>query len=111
MYGGKTKKLTFGLDFDDTVTQNQPLFLAMIQLIQEHGCEVLIVTARQQSGWDEGLRKFHLDSGIDVIFTGAKAKCDIVEIDIWIDDFPLAITHDFKEFGWRPSDSTKKDIV
>lgn len=111
MYGARTKKLMFGLDYDDTVTENPALFLAMVKLIQEYGCDVLIVTARQQSGWDEGLRKFHAESEIDVIFTGAKAKCDIVGIDIWIDDFPLAITHDFKEFGWRPSESTKKDIV
>lgn len=111
MYNSKTKPLTFGLDFDDTVTKNIPLFTTIVDAIYKHGGEVYIVTARQQNGWCEKLRSFHEDTGVAVIFTGATAKRDLAEIDIWIDDFPLAITHDFKETKWQPSDSTKKDFL
>ncbi len=110
MYGGKTKKLTFGIDFDDTITKHPEMFSKIINTMIDYGCDIYIVTARQQSGWCEKLRAFHLATGIDVIFTGATAKHDVVDIDIWIDDFPLAITHDFRETGWSPSASIKKDI-
>ena len=111
MYNSTTKKLTFGLDFDDTVTKAPEMFIEIIEVIKKHGGDIYIVTARQQNGWCEHLRKFNATTGVDVIFTGTKAKHEVVEIDIWIDDFPLAITHDFKEFGWRPSETIKKDIV
>lgn len=111
MYGRETKKLTFGLDFDDTVTKNIPMFMDIVDAICKHGGDIYIVTARQENGWCEKLRGFSEDTGIHVIFTGARAKRDIAEIDIWIDDFPLAITHDFKESKWAPSEETKKDFL
>lgn len=110
MYGSTERPLTFGLDFDDTVTKNIPLFKDIVGIILSHGVDIYIVTAREQDYWCDKLRKFSNDTGVKVIFTGCKAKQDIAEIDIWIDDFPLAITHDFKETGWSPSDSTKQYI-
>ncbi len=111
MYGRDMKKLAFGLDFDDTVTKNPAMFKDIIDVIFKHGGDVYIVTARQPNGWCHELRGFSEDTGVHVIFTGAKAKRDLTEIDIWIDDFPLAITHDFKETKWAPSESTKKDFL
>ena len=110
MYGKDMKKLTFGLDFDDTITKNEKMFISIINAITKNGGEVYIVTARQKNGWCEDLRRFSEQMELTVIFTGTKAKRDVADIDIWIDDFPLAITHDFKETGWSPSESTKKDI-
>ena len=111
MYGKEMKKLTFGLDFDDTVTKNVDMFKDIVDVILKHGGDIYITTARSNNGWCRELREFHNDTGVSVIFTGSKAKQDVAEIDIWIDDFPLAITHDFKEFGWRPSESIENDII
>lgn len=111
MYGESDKKLTFGIDFDDTITKNENMFLVLIDTIKRFGGDVYIVTARQNHGWCHKLRVFSDRADVTVIFSGSKAKVDVAEIDIWIDDFPLAITHDFKEYGWTPSETTKKDIV
>lgn len=105
MYGVSRRPLTFGLDFDDTVTRNPDLFKEIIAVIIKYGAEVYITTARDKSMWCEQLSKFVEETNITVIFTSTKAKQDVAEVDIWIDDFPLAITHDFKETGWTPSSS------
>jgi hypothetical protein len=111
MYGSKDRRLIFGIDFDDTITKDLGLFVTLIDVMKQYGADVYIVTARQENGWCPTLREFSEKVDVKVIFSGAKAKHDVAEIDIWIDDFPLAITHDFKEYGWRPSKSTEKDIV
>lgn len=108
MYNSPTRKLTFGLDFDDTVTKDPAMFFDIVNAIIRNGGDVYIVTARQKNGWCEKLREFSEDTGVGVIFTGATAKQDVAEVDIWIDDFPLAITHDFKETRWTPSESAKE---
>ncbi len=111
MYGKLDRKITFGLDFDDTVTKNTVMFVDIVNAIKKNGGDVYIVTARQKNGWCNDLRKFSEQMDLTVIFTGATAKHDVAEIDIWIDDFPLAITHDFKEARWKPSESTQKEFL
>ncbi len=110
MYNTKHRKKTIGLDFDDTVTLNPAMFKEMIEVFKRHDFEVYIVTARSQNQWCALLREF-AELVENVIFTDCRAKCDIVEIDIWIDDFPLAITHDFKGARWQPSENTKKTLL
>jgi len=107
VYGGKNRGLIFGIDFDDTITKAPALFEELINLLKRHGCEVYIVTARERGAYCEALRKFEpLVDG--VIFCSNKAKQDVAEIDIWIDDFPLAITHDFKETCWSAGEGILK---
>ncbi len=108
MYGSDKKKLTFGLDFDDTVTRNMPMFIDIVNTILKHGGDIYIVTARAENGWCYELREFVEETGLTVIFSEATAKQDIAEIDIWIDDFPLAITHSYKETHFVPNEKTKK---
>jgi hypothetical protein len=108
MYGSDKKKLTFGLDFDDTVTRNIPMFKDIVDAIIKNGGDVYIVTARAENGWCEELRSFVNDTKLHVIFSSATAKQDVAEIDIWIDDFPLAVTHHYKETHFVPNEQTQK---
>ncbi len=110
MYGAVMRKQTIGLDFDDTVTLNPRMFKEIIEVFTKYGFEVYIVTARNQNEWCPQLLEFS-ELVENVIFTGCKAKRDVVEMDIWIDDFPLAITHDFKGAKWQPSENTKNNLL
>jgi len=101
MYSGNFKRIIFGIDLDDTITKDPELFKELISIIRGYGHEVYIVTARHHGYHCDVSKEFEpLVDGI--IFCGTKAKMDIADIDIWIDDFPLAITHDFKETRWVP---------
>jgi len=99
--------LKIGLDFDDTITKAPDMFKEIIRVIRSFGNEVHIVTARDKGCWCEMLREFEplVNS---VVFCSNVAKDDIAVIDIWIDDFPLAITHDFKETCWVPGKGVTK---
>jgi len=113
MYGSSPhhlKILTFGIDFDDTITEAPLLFKKIIKLIKDEGHNVLIVTAREENGYCEQLKEF--EKLVDkVIFTSQKAKADVVEVvDIWIDDFPLAITHKFQNAGFVAGDCVKNFV-
>ena len=104
MYGARTRPLNIGIDLDDTITADQALFKDLIEVFKKHGCNVYIVTARGNNAYCEVLREF--EPLVDkVIFTGAKAKMECALIDIWIDDWPIAITHGFKESFYVPSDA------
>ena len=62
--------------------------------MKNSGCHGYIVTARQDGVRCGILREFELL--VDkVYFTSFIAKQDIVDADIWIDDFQLTITHWF----------------
>lgn len=96
MYGNAKRPLAFGIDFDDTITAAPELFKKLIELIRKEGHYVAIVTARNEGDYDDLLKEFseYVDT---VCFTSAKAKQDAIEdIDIWIDDFPLCVTHQFE---------------
>jgi len=104
----KPRQLTFGIDLDDTITQDPQLFRVLIRVIKDHGHQVYIVTARQPGAHCEISREFEpLVDG--VIFCGTTAKADVAKIDIWIDDFPLSITHDFRETKWTPGKGLKEN--
>lgn len=107
MYGTKTRKLAVGIDFDDTITLAPEMFEKIIEVFKSGGFDVYIVTARNSDTWCELLLKFK-PLVENVIFCSGKAKCDIVEVDIWIDDFPLAITHDFKSTKWVTGEEAAK---
>lgn len=101
MYGARTRPLNIGIDLDDTITADTALFKDLITVFKEHGCNVYIVTARAEGAYCDTLREF--EPLVDkVIFSDAKAKMECALIDIWIDDWPIAITHDFKETNFAP---------
>ncbi len=101
MYNAKTKKLAIGIDYDDTITVHPNMFKDIINVFRKYGCDLYIVTARAQGDYSDNLKDY-LDIVDGIIFSEATAKQDIAEIDIWIDDFPLAITHDWKEYYFTP---------
>jgi len=107
MYGSQTKPLSIGIDLDDTITKAPEMFKEIISTLKKFGCEVYIVTARDKGYHCEVSREFEplVDN---IIFCSNKAKQDVAEIDIWIDDFPLAITHDFKETCWSAGEGVLK---
>jgi hypothetical protein len=107
MYGIAKRPLQIGIDLDDTITANTDMFKEIIAVFKKYGCDVWIVTARDKDYHCEISREF--EKIVDgIIFCSNKAKQDVVEIDIWIDDFPLAITHDFKEVYWIPGEEIIK---
>lgn len=107
MYGMVMRKRTIGIDFDDTITLAPEMFKEIIGVLTKHGFEVYITTARVEDTWCDQLREF--EPLVErVIFCSHKAKCDVVEMDIWIDDFPLAITHDFESAKWVAGEEAQK---
>ena len=107
MYGQNTKLLVFGIDMDDTISAAPELFEKMIDLIKSFGHDVWIVTARNENDWCPLLKKF--EEKVDqVVFSSTRAKEDIAEVDIWIDDFPLSITHGFENAGFVPGKKARK---
>ena len=97
MYGIRKRILAIGIDFDDTITAAPEMFEEIIGIIKKHRHYVVIVTARDEGDYDDMLVEF--EKIVDAVqFTNGRAKQDEAEgIDIWIDDFPLHITHNFNE--------------
>jgi len=109
MYSSRPQNLVFGIDLDDTITAAPKLFKKIIGLIKKEGHSVWIVTARNEGDYCPTLREF--ENIVDkVIFTAQNAKADIAEVDIWIDDFPLAITHKFESGNFVAGNNAKRWI-
>lgn len=92
--------VTFGFDWDGTVTRAPQEFLAFAKSLMAAGHEVYIVTMRYASEmgdireWEEHVTGF--------VFSERKAKkpaCDAmgIHIDVWIEDNPMAIYKDGKD--------------
>ena len=91
----KTIPLNIGIGLDDTITADKALFKDLIEVFKKHGHNVYIITMRDQGNYCDTLREFRplVDA---VIFTNQEAKMNHALIDIWIDDWPITITHDYK---------------
>jgi len=102
MYGVSTKSLTIGIDFDDTITTHPEMFKEIINIFKKYGCIVYIVTARSSDMDNKDIMEYE-ELVDDIIFAGTTAKHKVAfDVDIWIDDFPLSITHSFNRFGYVP---------
>lgn len=110
MYGRNIRPLAFGIDFDDTISLAPELFKNIINLLKKYGHYVVIVTSRKEGDYDDLLKEF--ENYVDAIqFTSARAKQDEVDgIDIWIDDFPLCITHHFDGGAFKAGKKAQKWI-
>jgi hypothetical protein len=106
--------LKIGIDYDDTITADFGLFVDIFTAIYGRGHTPVIVTARDTvSG---GIRAFasavELSTGSrpEVILTDIKAKEDVAaNVDIWIDDWPLGITHELKGATYVPGKKARKE--
>ena len=79
--------MLLALDYDNTYTADPAMWDDFIQLAQDHGHEVKIVTMRHPHEPVAGLQ-------IEIVYTGRKAKASAVSADIWIDDSPAWIFQD-----------------
>ncbi len=104
MYGTEKRKTVIALDYDDTITKIPNFFKEMVEN-WKHAIDFHIVTYRSANAYDDLLREFEELTGHSVVFTDAKAKSDCFKADIWIDDTPLAITHDWKSYGYKISNN------
>lgn len=86
-----------GVDFDETISDNEDAWLNVMLLLERHGYHVVIVTWRKPTEWPEDLQMF-VDKGFKVYYTSRQAKKTFMEqqgikVSIWIDDNPFAILH------------------
>ena len=90
-------KMTIGLDFDGTISEDPVTWYNICKLLKEAGHKVYIVTMRYPEEVVEDYTHHRFDSVVeDIIYTHRKAKRPYVEnlginIGIWIDDNPRAV--------------------
>lgn len=86
-----------GVDFDETISDNEQGWLNVLLLLEAIGYHVVIVTWRKPDEWPEDLQ-FLVDKGFKIYYTSRQAKKRFMEqqgikVSIWIDDYPFAILH------------------
>lgn len=90
-------KVTFGVDFDGTITSDPVGFLVLIDLLKSRGHKVYLVTMRYPSECvNDPLMKEFYDLVDGVIPTSRMAKKEVcdregIKIHIWIEDTPKAV--------------------
>jgi hypothetical protein len=93
------------IDFDQTITEHPQGWLEVINTMKAVGMRVIVVTFRQPTCDPHELD--WLDKHVEaVIFTGQRNKdqaCKIrgFNVDVWIDDTPMSITHDYINWKWE----------
>lgn len=83
------------LDFDETISDNEPLWLQVMLALEKGGYHVIVCTWRKPDMYPEDLQ-FLVDKGFKVYYTSGEAKQvymarQKIRVDIWIDDNPYAI--------------------
>lgn len=89
------------IDYDKTFTANTFMFAQLILMMQMHKNKIFLVTSRDENDVVEHIDFFN-DKGVEVIYCDYRAKRKVCEergikIDVWIDDTPYYIDHDFLE--------------
>jgi hypothetical protein len=93
------------IDYDETITENVGAWKEIIKTMNFMNFTVLCVTYRQpdcdphELDWLKGYVE-------EIIFTGQTAKRKFCieqgwEVDVWIDDEPMSITHNYHSFKWE----------
>lgn len=82
-------------DFDETISDNELLWLQVMLALEKGGYHVVVCTWRTPTTYPEDL-KFLVDKGFKVYYTSGQAKQTYMEkqgvkVAIWIDDNPFAI--------------------
>lgn len=94
------RKLTIGLDFDNTYSSDPGCFRAIIRCFQSMGHEVICVTMRHHEiDWLEEFKILEDKYNVPTVFCDGHAKRKVTQdlgigIDIWIDDWPEGIAVD-----------------
>ena len=84
-----------GVDFDETISDNEIGWLRVLELFEKIGYHVVIVTWRKPTEWPEDLKMF-VDKGFKVYYTSRQAKQKYMEqqgikVSIWCDENVSAI--------------------
>lgn len=86
--------MIIALDYDNTFTADTKCWLKIIDMLQKHGHDVVIVTSRFEIF--ENKREITNATGLPVIFCNHNGKAESAKKqgyvpDIWIDDDPWSI--------------------
>ena len=98
--------MNIAIDYDDTISAAPEMFRMLITTMAQFGHKVYVVTYRPTDGDNSDMDWLQDEKYItDVLFTSLVAKkkyCEEfgINIDIWIDDCPQAITHSFTASKW-----------
>lgn len=101
-------KLNFGIDFDDTITEDIDCFGQMFKTMQDSGHNIIVVTGRSKVGhWEKEVydvleylqQKYNLNN-IPVVFAGSEWKKQAAKnagypINIWVDNSPEYIAKQY----------------
>ena len=101
-------KLNFGIDFDDTITEDIDCFGQMFKTMQDSGHNIIVVTGRSKVGhWEKEVydvleylqQKYNLNN-IPVVFAGTEWKKQAAKnagysINIWVDNYPEYIAKQY----------------
>lgn len=101
-------KLNFGIDYDDTITEDIDCFGKIFKTMQEAGHNVIVVTGRSKIGnWEtevyktlEYLQTKYDLASIPVVFAGSEWKKQAAKnagypINIWMDNSPEYIDQQY----------------
>ena len=96
-------RLTFAIDFDNTITAEPLLFANFIEDCKNLGHKVIVVTARRdtEENFDE-VKSWLLENGIRaaVYYSSLRSKTELmkargIKVDIWIDDDPHSLVNGY----------------
>lgn len=97
--------MIIALDYDKTYEVNPDMWDSIIEMFQNWGCEVCLVTYRSpELDWTDLMTHLQDNMGVPVHCTNGVAKAwwmshfggDFSKIDVWIDDNPYSIIENSK---------------
>lgn len=83
--------MRIALDYDDTITRDETLWRAFIDLAKTRGHSVAIVTSRSPDYENSDLELFARAMNLGIVYASHKPKRLAYEADVWIDDMPETI--------------------
>lgn len=91
--------MVIAIDYDDTISINNEMWVEIINVFQSYGHKVVCVTYRQPD-CDPHELEWLEQHDVEVFFTSQTSKSEFMErcgleIGIWIDDDPLCVSHSF----------------
>lgn len=107
--GHTVNKTVFAFDYDNTVSRDAPVFIAMMKMLQLRGHDVIVVTARRPDVHPEDFEE--IQKYFEVYKTRHIAKrlymreVEGIEVDVWVDDMPEAIIQ-----NWEGAPRTFRDL-
>lgn len=83
--------MKIALDYDQTFTNDEGLWISFVKNAKDRGHSVTFVTFRKENGNNQDILADAELLGIDIVFCNFKQKASQFIADIWIDDSPQYI--------------------